>query len=130
MTARDQREAEVRAVIETWIDAVRRNDLSGILANHDEGVVFYDVPEPPVISGIDAYRVSWEEFLGYLTLRGEFQFEELEVRAGDDVAFAFGVIRCRGGTEENWFPVRLSMGLVRQGGRWSILHEHHSVPAT
>ena len=53
--------------------------------------------------------------------------------AGEDVAFAYGLLRCGGEKEFAENPdnrLRLSMGLRRIDGTWLIAHEHHSFPDT
>jgi ketosteroid isomerase-like protein len=39
-------ENQIKAIIEAWADAVRRHDLSGILAHHEQDIVMFDVPLP------------------------------------------------------------------------------------
>jgi ketosteroid isomerase-like protein len=39
-------EAEIRALIEAWADAVRRHDLPAILAHHYDDIIMFDVPPP------------------------------------------------------------------------------------
>jgi ketosteroid isomerase-like protein len=39
-------ESQIEAIIEAWADAVRRHDLSGILAHHQQDIVMFDVPPP------------------------------------------------------------------------------------
>src|SRR5216684_5047659 len=43
-------EAAVRAVVETWLAAIRRRDMEGIVQNHSPDFVMFDVP-PPFQSG-------------------------------------------------------------------------------
>jgi ketosteroid isomerase-like protein len=48
---------------------------------------------------------------------------------GADVAFAFALLRC--GTPEQFERnpeqrLRLTIGLRKAGGRWTVTHEHHS----
>lgn len=63
---------------------------------------------------------------------GVFEISELNITAGDDVAFATALIRCAG-TEANGdkveLGVRLTIGVGKISGRWTVTHEHHSVPA-
>ncbi|PWW21072.1 SnoaL-like protein [Geodermatophilus normandii] len=47
--------------------------------------------------------------------------------AGDDVAFAHGLLRI-GAAGTEGFRVRLTVGLRRVEGRWLTTHEHHSLP--
>ena len=119
-------EAEVRSVVEGWMTAIRRRDLDAVCAGRAENVVFYDVPAPVESRGMEAYRRSWDEFLRWVTA---FDTDDLEVYAGEDVAFCHCIVRCAGETEPQGFPVRLTIGLRKIDGRWQVTHEHHSVPA-
>ena len=52
-----------------------------------------------------------------------------DLGAGADVAFAFALLRC--GTPEQFERtpdqrLRLTIGLRRLDGRWTVTHEHHS----
>jgi hypothetical protein len=49
-------EAAIRALLEDWARAVRAKDLKGILANHSQEVLMFDLPGPLESKGIDAYR--------------------------------------------------------------------------
>jgi hypothetical protein len=65
MQQRGNAESQIRAVIEAWADAVRRHDLSAILAHHDEDIVMFDVPPPLQSRGIDEYKKTWDLFFRY-----------------------------------------------------------------
>jgi uncharacterized protein (TIGR02246 family) len=125
-------EAEIRALIERWTEAVRRHDHKGILADHDPGLVMFDVPPPLQLRGIKEYRRSWDLFFGWHRPSDAFDVRELEIFAGRDVAFAVALMRC-GGTDEKGehgeLDFRLTIGFRKVDGRWRIVHEHHSVPA-
>lgn len=130
-TAKDQ----IKALIEAWADAVRRHDLSGILAHHEQDIVMFDVPQPLQSRGLDEYKKTWDLFFKYHQPSQAFDVEELAITAGDDVAFAVAIMRCGASTvsgppEQGGFPFRLTIGLRKIGGLWRIAHEHHSVPAT
>ena len=117
---------EVRQALVDWAEAVREADVERALAGRSEDVVLYDVVPPAVVTGRDAYRSSWELFW-QAQGRGLFDVSRLEVVAGDDVAFAYGPIIV-GAAGSEGFPVRLTVGLRRDGDRWLVLHEHHSPP--
>src|SRR5262245_58870546 len=55
-----QDEAEIRALIERWAEAVRKHDRKGILADHDPDIVMFDVPPPLQLRGEDDYNGSWD----------------------------------------------------------------------
>lgn len=117
-------ETAIRDVIELWAGAVRAGDIDEILARHTDDVVIFDVPMPPQSVGLDAYRKTWELFFQYNSGGpGSFDVDELTVTADETVAFCFGFVRIFDAR------VRITIGLRKQGGAWTIAHEHHSYPA-
>ena len=125
-------EAAIRDLIESWAASVQAQDLHGVLADHADDIVMFDVPPPNELRGIDAYRESWPPFFEWLTRGAVFELESLDVTAGADVAFATALLRCA--TEEGLRtdPVtrlRLTIGLRAENSRWVVSHEHHSFPA-
>ena len=117
-------ETEIRALLETWAQAVRDGDLDNILANHTDDIVMFDVPVPLQSRGIDAYKKTWELFFEYSPGGMEsFRIVELDVTASDTTAFCHGILGIFDGR------LRLTVGLRREDGRWQVAHEHHSYPA-
>lgn len=127
-------EADIRNLITDWVDAIRACDLEGVTAAHSEDIVMFDVPPPyEGIRGAQAYRDSWPPFFEFIRGGATFELLELEVVAGEDVAVAYGLLRCGGEKEFAENPdnrLRLTMGLRRSGSTWQIVHEHHSFPDT
>lgn len=119
-------EAEIRKLIHDWERAVQAGDMDAILSRHAQDVVMYDVPEPLQSTGLAAYRDTWELFFRHVAPDPNvFVIEDLAITAGQDLAFAFGLLRI-GGSER---PVcRLTLGLRKREGQWLITHEHHSAP--
>ena len=127
-------EIHIKALLEAWADAVRRHDVPGILAHHDPAMVMFDLPPPLQCKGIRAYEQTWELFFRCQKPGAAFDFQELAVTAGQDVAFAVAIMRCGPNSSSNpadkdGFLVRLTVGLRKIAGNWQIVHEHHSVPA-
>ena len=59
-----------------------------------------------------------------------FEITELTMTAGSDVAFAHTLLRCGTRADFEEQPdrrLRLTVGLRKQGDRWIVTHEHHSV---
>ncbi|MGH8634883.1 MAG: YybH family protein, partial [Burkholderiales bacterium] len=125
-------ETEIRAVIENWAKAVRARDLDSVLADHAPDIVMFDVPPPKAgVRGIDAYRETWPPFFEWIKQGATFDIVSLDVVAGADVAFAHALLRCGTADELAKDPdnrLRLTIGLRKQDGRWTIAHEHHSFP--
>jgi len=127
-------ESKIKLLIEAWAEAVRRHDLPRILAHHEQDIVMFDVPPPLQSRGVDEYKKTWDLFFRYHEPSQAFDIEELDITAGEDVAFAVAIMRCgsstvSGSPEPGGFPFRLTIGLRKIDGDWRITHEHHSVPA-
>jgi uncharacterized protein (TIGR02246 family) len=127
--------AEIRGQIEAWAEAVRSKDIEKVLAHHADDIVLFDVPPPVQSLGIDAYRSSWTDtFFRWFGDAGTFEVSRLEITAGEDVAYCHGLIRCSGtegnGRRTEELEVRLTVGLVRIDGAWTVVHEHHSQPSS
>lgn len=127
-------EKQIRALIERWAEAVHAGDLEGVLADHSDDVVMFDVPPPyEGVRGIDAYRATWPPFFEWQARGAAFEIESLDVTAGDEVAYAYALLVCGMPQELADQPelrLRLTLGLRKQGGRWVVAHEHHSYPDT
>jgi ketosteroid isomerase-like protein len=121
-------ERKVRERIEAWAHAVRSHDLEGVVAYHTQDIVYFDVPAPPEVRGLDGYRRSWPPFFEYIGESGQFELARLEISAGRDVAFAHALLLVRGSTETKVSTIRLSVGLLKRDGEWWVTHEHHSAP--
>jgi uncharacterized protein (TIGR02246 family) len=125
-------EKEIQALIERWAKAVRDENRAGIRADHDSEMLMFDVPPPFLLRGLDAYMATWETFFSRAEKPVAFDFHDVKITAGKDVAFATATGRCvdidpKGAREELEF--RLTMGLRKIDGRWRVMHEHHSLPA-
>jgi uncharacterized protein (TIGR02246 family) len=124
----------IRELIIRWAEAVHTGDLDTVLADHDRDIVMFDVPPPyDGLRGIDAYRESWPEFFEWQRQGAIFEIVELDVTAGDDVAFAYALVRC--GKPEDFAKnpdnrLRVTVGLRKRNGRWVVTHEHGSFPLT
>ena len=125
-------ERDIRALVERWAEAVHAGDMETVLADHAEGIVMFDVPPPyEGVRGIAEYRETWPPFFEWQARGASFEITELEVTAGDTVAYAFALLRCGTPEELQANPanrLRLTLGLRKDGGRWVVAHEHHSFP--
>ncbi|MFJ8989720.1 YybH family protein [Streptomyces sp. NPDC102279] len=128
----NQDEQQIRALIERWAAAVHEGDLDGVLTDHAPDIVMYDVPPPyDGVRGLDAYRETWPPFFTWQAQGASFTIESLDVVAGADVAYAHALLLC--GTPQDFAEkpavrLRLTVGLRKEQGRWSVAHEHHSFP--
>lgn len=125
-------ETQIRTLIEHWATAVHDGDMDGVLADHSDDIVMFDVPPPKDgVRGIDAYRETWPPFFTWQAAGASFEIVSIDVTAGDDVAFAHALLRCGTQQELQDDPdnrLRLTIGLRKEAGRWVVSHEHHSFP--
>ncbi len=125
-------ERQIRTLIERWAEAVHRGDMRGVLADHADDIVMFDVPPPfEGVRGIDAYRDTWPPFFEGQARGAFFEIVSLDATAGDRVAFAHALLRCGTPQELSEQPanrLRLTLGLRKEHGRWVVAHEHHSFP--
>jgi ketosteroid isomerase-like protein len=120
--------ALIRERLEAWARAVRARDLPGVVLHHAADIVYFDVPPPAQVFGIRRYQQSWPPFFDYIGDTGQFALDQLTVTAGSDVAFAHAVLLVRGRDERNTAQIRLTVGLRKIAGQWTVVHEHHSAP--
>jgi ketosteroid isomerase-like protein len=124
-------EIQIRQLVESWAQAVRNRDLEKILAHHSDNIVMFDVPKPFQSLGIEAYRKTWDIFYTY-TKPGVFDIQKLDVFADNTIAFCIATMKCadKFGREDYVdLDFRLTIGLMKLNEKWTIVHEHHSIPA-
>ena len=125
-------EEAIRELVESWAAAVRGRDFEGILRNHSSDIVMFDVPPPFQSKGIEAYKKTWDLFLSCSGDPVVFDITSMSVTAATDVAFVVATMHCTepgAEGERRGLDFRLTIGLRKISDRWTITHEHHSVPA-
>ena len=127
-----ENETAIREIFDRWAAAVRAEDINLIRANHSPEILMFDVPPPLFSRGLDAYMNTWKLFYKSQVRPVVFNFNDIEIAAGEDVAFVTAIGHCvyipqGGGATKLQF--RLTMGLRKKDGKWWIVHEHHSAPA-
>jgi len=121
---------EIEDLVRTWAAAVHSGDLDTVLAHHAADVVMFDVPPPhDGVRGMAAYRDIWPGFFEWQADGASFEIVELDVTEGEDVAFAWALLKCGTPAELAETPeqrLRLTIGLRTRDGEWIVTHEHHS----
>lgn len=126
-------EDTIRDLLAQWAAAVRAGNLPAVLAHHSSDFLMFDVAPPFESRGLKEYEETWKLFYANQPEPLAFDFKHLEIVAGEDVAFASAHMQCAAIDEKGQripFDFRLTAGLRKVGDRWTIVHEHHSVPAT
>jgi len=125
-------ESAIRELVEKWAKAVRTRNLDGILANHSSEMLMFDVPPPIQSKGIEGYKKTWDLFFSSSPDPAVFDITEMNITAGEDAAFVTALMRCvvtEVNKERADLEFRLTIGLRKIAGRWTVMHEHHSIPA-
>lgn len=126
-----ENQIQIQQLVENWAKAVRNRDVDTILAHHYDNIVMYDVPPPFQSIGLNAYSKTWDTFFEG-TKAGVFDIQELQVVAGEDVAFCYATMKCApksNSAEFEELDFRLTIGLKKINNEWTIVHEHHSIPS-
>jgi uncharacterized protein (TIGR02246 family) len=125
-------EEQVRELTRNWLKAVHARDAEAVMACYADDVITYDLFTPTKVTGTAAYRKNYEMWF-QCCQNGppSYEIKELDVVAGDDIAFCRSLNRMTGpnaeGTEEeSW--LRVTVCLRKIGGEWKVVHEHVSVP--
>ena len=127
---RTDAEAQIRALIDGWVEAARANDIDGIVAVYAPDIRSFDAIAQLQFKGIDAYRKHWEACMA-MCASPIFEIHDLGIETGDGVAFGHYLLRC-GATGEDgkeqtgWMRVTVCLRNTR--GRWQVAHEHFSAP--
>lgn len=134
MATQDRRaidEARIRQLVDDWARALRGKDIDGVVSHYTPDILSFDLAPPLRYKGAGAIRKSLEEW--FRSFRGPIGYEirDLSVTAGDDVAFCHSLNRISGTRtdgEETDVWVRATVCLRKIGDRWTVTHEHVSVP--
>lgn len=123
-------EEEIKDLCGRWKAAVEKMDVDAIMALYADDVTVFDVPPPHRIKGKAAYREHWEHWFKNFTGPLTCEFKDMEITAGDDVAFVTTLTKISEASVPNsgaW--VRVTVGYRKIGGNWLATHEHASIPA-
>lgn len=121
---------EVHAMLESYLDAVRRLDLKGITAYYAPDIVAYDAIAQLEFRGVEAYSAHWKMCLEHCQSM-LFEPREPKILTSGDLAVGFYLVKCGGigpDGKEHLGWMRATFAAQRRSGRWLIVHEHYSSP--
>jgi ketosteroid isomerase-like protein len=127
MTAEDR----IRALIEDRIPATAGKDAAVLSDHYAADAVLFDAVGPLRSAGTAAQAQRVAEWLSAYRGPIDYQIRDLEITAGEQVAFCHYLYRV-GGTMTDGTVVGMwlrSTVCLRQAGQdWLVTHEHTSVP--
>jgi uncharacterized protein (TIGR02246 family) len=125
-------EARLRRMIEARIQAIRAKDVEATLSVYDPDVLSFDVIDPLRYQGRETVRKRLGEWFAQFR-DGPIGFEtrDLQLVVGGDAAFCHGLnhvdaVTTDGTSIDMWW--RATTCFRRLDGRWTVVHEHSSVP--
>jgi uncharacterized protein (TIGR02246 family) len=124
-------EAQIRKLMDEQVKAVRARDVNLSLSNYAPDILSFDVVNPLQKIGLDARRKRAEEWFSSFQGPIGYEFRDLSITAGDDVAFCHSLNRVNGtlkdgGQLDMWW--RATVCYRKIDGKWMVTHEHNSVP--
>ena len=124
-------EADIRRRIDKLADAISTMDLEIVMSFYARDMVSFDIVPPLRNVGVEAKRRQWvEAFATYRPPLG-YEFRNLAITVGDDVAFAHSLNRMSGTLKNGRqmdFWLRWTACFRKADGSWLIAHDHVSVP--
>ena len=124
-------EAQLRALIDERIEAIRAKDIDALMSHHAPDVQMFDALDPLRYSGADAVRARAEEWFSWYQGQIGYDAIDLRIAAGDVAAFCHYLYRVSGTMTNGkgvdmW--VRSTVCFRKVEGEWKVTHEHTSVP--
>ena len=131
--ARADDRAEIRALEERFVAAMKAKDLDAIMKVYAPGrtLFVFDVIPPRQYVGAAAYRKDWQTFLDSFEGPITVELTDLDVAADRNLAFSHSIQRVAGTDKQGKkldLTVRVTDVYKKARGRWLIIHEHVSVP--
>jgi ketosteroid isomerase-like protein len=124
-------EAQIRALIDDRVKAVRAKDINGVMSNIAPDILSFDVVNPLQNIGSGAARKRAEEWFSSFQGPLGYEMRDLSIAAGDGVAFSHSLnrvsaTRTDGKKLDMWW--RSTVCYRKIDGKWMVTHEHSSVP--
>ncbi|RIJ10728.1 DUF4440 domain-containing protein [Pseudomonas sp. 91RF] len=124
-------QAQIQAIIDTYRQAVMTKDVEKVMTLYADDILSFDAIKALQFKGKEVYRAHWIACMEMCPGPHIFEFHEIAIETGDNIAFAHWVANCggtndKGETQSCWMRATACYRLV--GGTWKIAHEHWSAP--
>jgi ketosteroid isomerase-like protein len=124
-------EKEIRDLVEDWVRAVHEKNADAVVAHAARDILMFDLAPPLRHRGAAEQKRGLAGWFASFDGPVEYKVRDLDVVAGDDVAFStslnwIGGKRTNGERTDVW--VRATIGYRKVERRWTVVHEHVSVP--
>jgi uncharacterized protein (TIGR02246 family) len=124
-------ETQIRALIDDRAKAVRAKDINGAISHYAPDVLSFDVVNPLQQIGSDASRKRAEEWFSSFQGPIGYEIRNLSITVDETLAFSHGLshvsaTKTDGGQLDMWW--RTTVCFRKIDGKWTVTHEHNSVP--
>jgi ketosteroid isomerase-like protein len=124
-------QSEVKALLDSRSEAVWIKDIDRLMAFYSPDIVYFDVVPGLQYIGSAALRPRFLDWFNNFEGSIGQEIGDLNISADGDIAVAYMLIRASGtlknGPEVGYW-VRVTTCCRRSNDRWSIAHEHVSLP--
>ena len=132
-TPRAADKAQIRQLIDRSVAAIRATDFDGLKACFAPDIVSFDVGPQLQSVGVAAKMQNWVAAFTVFQPPIGYEYRDLAITVGDDVAFAHSFNRLTGtlknGNVNRIGPwVRYTGAYRKIHGAWLIAHDHVSAP--
>ena len=130
-TAHDTQEQAIRDLFDRYSAAIAAKRLDAVMAVYAPDVVAFDAFPPRQYVGVAAYRKDYEGFFAAFPGPARSKASDVTIKVVGPLAYAYGVDHwtvtdAAGKVTEMTF--RFTDVLVKDKGKWLIVHEHVSFP--
>src|SRR5215203_715430 len=130
-TQRATDEADIRQRIDKLAEAIRAMNLEGVMSIYAPDIVSFDIVPPLQHVGAEAKRKQWADAFAMYQAPLGYEFRDVTITVGDDVAFCHSLNRVsgtlrNGHRSEVW--LRWTGCFRKIDGTWLIAHDQVSVP--
>lgn len=124
-------EAQLHALIDERVRAVRDKDINGLMVHHAPDVLTFDALSPLQYTGSDKVKERAEEWFSWYQGPIGYEIHGLSITTGATAAFCHYLYRVNGtmtnGKEVDMW-VRATLCFSKIDDKWMVTHEHNSVP--
>jgi uncharacterized protein (TIGR02246 family) len=134
MTIKENRaknDAAIRELIDGFVKAIRAKDINGVMSVFAPEVVSFDLGPPLQHGDGEIFMKRWLELFESYQSPIDYEVRDLNITAGDDVAFSHSLNRISGrmkNGQKNDRWLRWTACYRKTNGKWLIVHEQVSVP--
>jgi ketosteroid isomerase-like protein len=124
-------QSEIKALLDSRFAGIRARDIERLMAVYSADIVYFDLVPPLQYAGSAALRARFLDWFGRWNTSIGQELREVNIVESGDVAWAHMLIRTSGTLKnghEVGYWVRTTNGFRRSNHKWSITHEHVSLP--